>query len=125
MKKNESANATSSAKGELFNKGEIKFLPIDDIINGKNVNYKGNIVKYPLKTGVTLTIVETENESDYGSLNLFGVSINLSFRNTKKGIMAFYPSYKKSNGEYANHVTSYSKSLNDTIKEVVNRHYNN
>lgn len=124
MKKNESEKATNNAK-EVFNKGEIKFSPIDDIINGKNVNDKGNIVKYPLQTGVTLTIVETENESDYGSLNLFGVSINMTFRNTKNGIMAFYPSYKKSNGEYANHVTSYSKSLNDTIKEVVARHYNN
>ena len=110
---------------EVFNKGEIKFFTLDKILSEKCVNDDGNIVKYPLQTGVTLTIIDTDNNYDFGTLNMFGVSINITFRNTKNGMMAFYPSYKKSNGEYANLVTSYSKSLNEIIKAVVSAHYNN
>ena len=110
---------------EVFNKGELKFLTLDEILSKKHVNEKDNIVQYPLQTGVTLTIIDTDNNYDYGSLNMFGVSINMKFRSTKNGMMAFYPSYKKSDEEYTNLVTSYSKSLNEIVKSVVSAHYNN
>ena len=122
MKKENKTNETSK---EVFNKAEIKFMSLEDILSKKYVNEKGNMVQYPLQQGITLTIIDSDNDYDFGSLNLFGVSINMTFRSTKNGMMAFYPSYKKSNGEYANLVTSYSKSLNEIIKAVVSAHYNN
>ena len=122
MKKENKTNETSK---EVFNKAEIKFMSLEDILSKKYVNEKGNMVQYPLQQGITLTIIDSDNDCDFGSLNLFGVSINMTFRSTKNGMMAFYPSYKKSNGEYANLVTSYSKSLNEIIKAVVSAHYNN
>ena len=118
-------NKTNETNKEVFNKGELKFLTLDEILSKKHVTEKGNMVQYPLQTGVTLTIIDTDNDYDFGSLNLFGLSINMTFRSTKNGMMAFYPSYKKSNGEYTNLVTSYSKSLNEIIKSVVSAHYNN
>ena len=118
-------NKTNETNKEVFNKGEIQFFTLDKILSEKHVNEKGNMVQYPLQTGVTLTIIDTDNDYDFGSLNLFGLSVNMTFRSTKNGMMAFYPSYKKSNGEYSNLVTSYSKSLNEIVKSVVSAHYNN
>ena len=92
-------NKTNEINKEVFNKGELKFLTLDKILSKKSVNDKGNMVQYPLQTGVTLTIIDTDNDYDYGTLNIFGVSINITFRNTKNGMMAFYPSYKKNNGD--------------------------
>ena len=117
-------NKTNETNNEVFNKGELDFMSLEEILAEKLVNEDGNIVKYPLRTGVTLTIIDNDDDFDFGSLNIFGVSINVTFRDTKKGVMMFYPSYKKSINKYANLVTSYSKSLNEIIKSVVSAHYN-
>ena len=67
-------------------------------------------------------------EHDYGSLNLYGVVIMLSFREITKGerkgdVFVSYPQYKNKAGEYKPFVTNYSKGLNASIKAVLKAHY--
>ena len=91
---------------------------------------KENYHKYQLGDGVLLDIIEGE-ESDYGSLNIYGVVIKLSFREIKKGekagtVFASYPQYtvgKGKNTEYKPYVTNYSKPLNDIISEAIKMNY--
>lgn len=88
------------------------------------------IFRYQLGEGVYIDIIEGE-ESDYGSLNIYGVSIKLSYREIKKGekagtVFASYPQYSVGKGkktEYKPYVINYSKALNDMISEALNMHY--
>lgn len=85
--------------------------------------------RYQLGEGVTMDICEADDH-DYGSLNLYGVVIILSFRLISKGerkgeVFVSYPQYKNKAGEYKPFVTNYSKGLNTSMKAVLKAHYDN
>ena len=83
--------------------------------------------RYLMGDGVSMDICEGE-DSDYGSINLYGVVIKVSFREITKGqrkgeIFVSYPQYKNKAGEYCPYVTNYSKALTSAIKAVIKAHY--
>lgn len=85
--------------------------------------------RYQLGEAVTMDICEADDH-DYGSLNLYGVVIMLSFRLISKGerkgeVFVSYPQYKNKAGEYKPFVTNYSKGLNASMKAVLKAHYDN
>ena len=122
MKRNTSNNATS-------NKEEKRYvaIPLYAIKDIKSEVVGKTCTRYQLGEGVSMDICEGE-EHDYGSLNLYGVVIMLSFREITKGerkgdIFVSYPQYKNKAGEYKPFVTNYSKGLNDSMKAVLKAHY--
>lgn len=83
--------------------------------------------RYLMGEGVSMDICEGE-DSDYGSINLYGVVIKVSFREITKGqrkgeIFVSYPQYKNKAGEYCPYVTNYSKALTSAINAVIKAHY--
>ena len=123
MKRNTSNKATD-------NKAEEKSyiaIPLYDIKDIKSEVVSKTCTRYQLGEGVSMDICEGE-EHDYGSLNLYGVVIMLTFREITKGerkgdIFASYPQYKNKAGEYKPFVTNYSKGLNASMKAVIKAHY--
>ena len=112
------------------NKAEEKSyvsIPLYDIKDIKSEVVSKTCTRYQLGEGVSMDICEGE-EHDYGSLNLYGVVIMLSFREITKGerkgdVFVSYPQYKNKAGEYKPFVTNYSKGLNASMKAVLKAHY--
>ena len=114
----------TSNKAEEKNYVAIPLYAIKDI---KSKVVSKTCTRYQLGEGVSMDICEGE-EHDYGSLNLYGVVIMLSFREITKGerkgdVFVSYPQYKNKAGEYKPFVTNYSKGLNASIKAVLKAHY--
>ena len=115
---------------ESSNKAEEKkyiAIPLYEIKDIKSEVVSKTCSRYQLGEGVSMDICEGE-ERDYGSLNLYGVVIALSFREITKGerkgdIFVSYPQYKNKAGEYKPFVTNYSKALNASMKAVLKAHY--
>ena len=123
MKRNTTSNKATSYKEE---KSYIS-IPLYDIKDIKSEVVSKTCTRYQLGEGVSMDICEGE-EHDYGSLNLYGVVIMLSFREITKGerkgdIFVSYPQYKNKAGEYKPFVTNYSKALNASMKAVLKAHY--
>ena len=121
--KNMKRNTTSN-KAEEKSYVAIPLYAIKDI---KSEVVSKTCTRYQLGEGVSMDICEGE-EHDYGSLNLYGVVIMLSFREITKGerkgdVFVSYPQYKNKAGEYKPFVTNYSKGLNASIKAVLKAHY--
>lgn len=95
----------------------------------KNITFveEGKRTTYILGEGVNLDIFEGD-KSDYGSLNIYGVVIRVTFREIKKGekagnVFLSYPQYKNGSGEYVPYVINYSKELNEAINKALSMHY--
>ena len=122
MKRNTSNKATS-------NKEEKSYIaiPLYDVKDIKSEVISKTCTRYQLGEGVSMDICEGE-EHDYGSLNLYGVVIMLTFRKITKGerkdeVFVSYPQYKNKAGEFKPFVTNYSKALNASMKAVIKAHY--
>lgn len=117
--KNQKTNTTPATSN---NNGGLTFIDADKITANREVTDK--YTKYILYNGIELVIVNSDKDYDFGSIKLFGVSINVTYRNTKNGFRMMYPSYKTNGNEYKNHVTSYNKELNVLINSILEYHYN-
>lgn len=122
MRKNAESKATESKKEykDLF---KALLNPADEITANAKKNGKGNCTTYELADGIYFNIVDTDGDRDLGSINIYGVSINVTIISSDKGTFVSYPSYKTKSGEYKQNVTNYSKSLNDTLKAILKAHY--
>lgn len=123
MKRNTTSNKATGNKEE---KSYVS-IPLYAIKDIKSEVVSKTCTRYRLGEGVSMDICEGE-EHDYGSLNLYGVVIMLSFREITKGerkgdVFVSYPQYKNKAGEYKPFVTNYSKGLNASIKAVLKSHY--
>lgn len=83
--------------------------------------------RYVLGEGVVLDIYDGDTY-DYGSLNVYGLVVSVTFRMISKGerageIFMSYPQYKAKDGTYKSHVKNFSKPLNDAIKKALEMHY--
>lgn len=119
----------NSSNKETSNKEEKSYIaiPLYDVKDIKSKVVSKTCTRYQLGEGVSMDICEGEAH-DYGSLNLYGVVIMLSFREITKGerkgdIFVSYPQYKNKAGEYKPFVTNYSKGLNASMKAVLKAHY--
>ena len=85
--------------------------------------------RYVLGEGVALDIYEGDTY-DFGSLNVFGLVVSVTFRLISKGerageVFVSYPQYKAKDGTYKAYVKNFSKPLNDAIKKALEMHYIN
>ena len=101
--------------------GGLTFIDADKICANREVTDK--FTKYTLYNGIELVIVDTDRDYDFGSLKMFGLSVKVTFRETKNGYRMLYPSYEKINGDYVNLVTSFNKDLNDIVNKILEYHY--
>lgn len=102
-------------------------IPLYDIKDIKSEVVSETCTRYLMGEGVSMDICEGE-DNDYGSINIYGVVIKVSFREITKGqrkgeIFVSYPQYKNKAGEYCPYVTNYSKALTSAIKAVIKAHY--
>lgn len=102
-------------------------IPMNAEITVEKVNE--NCTRYIMGEGLSLDIVETDSETDYGSLNVYGVVVKVTYRTIKNGeragrVFASMPSVKSKDGSYNNLVTVYNKDIVMAINRVLCHHYN-
>lgn len=116
----------SKATGNKEEKCYIS-IPLYDIKDIKPEVVSKTWTRYHLGEGVLMDICEGE-DYDYGSLNVYGLVVSVTFRIISKGqrageIFVSYPQYKAKDGKFKPHVRNFSKPLNDAIKKVIEMHY--
>ena len=119
--------ATAKATTAKATKSEATYpvIPLNDrpvcVIMDKGAT------RYVLGEGVALDIYEGDTY-DYGSLNVYGLVVSVTFRMISKGerageVFVSYPQYKAKDGTYKPYVKNFSKPLNDAIKKALEMHY--
>ena len=106
-------------------KSTYPVLPLNDKPVSVKLDKGG--ARYILGEGVALDIYEGDTY-DYGSLNVYGLVVSVTFRMISKGerageVFVSYPQYKANDGTYKAHVKNFSKPLNDAIKKALEVHY--
>lgn len=106
---------------------ERAIIPMNAEIAVEKVNE--HCTRYIIGEGLSLDIVETDSDTDYGSLNVYGVVVRVTYRTIKNGdragrVFASMPSVKTKDGSYNNLVTVYNKDIVSAINRVLGHHYN-
>ena len=121
MKKAMAKETTKAIKSETT----YPVLPLNDKLVSVKLDKGGT--RYVLGEGVALDIYEGDTY-DFGSLNVYGLVVSVTFRMISKGerageVFVSYPQYKAKDGTYKSYVKNFSKPLNDAIKKVLEVHY--
>lgn len=121
MKKATAKETTKTTKSEA----NYPVLPLNDKPVSVKLDKGGT--RYVLGEGVSLDIYEGDTY-DYGSLNVYGLVVSVTFRMISKGerageVFVSYPQYKAKDGTYKPYVKNFSKSLNDAIKKALEMNY--
>ena len=121
MKKATAKKSTKTAKSEAT----YPVLPLKDKPVSVKLDKGGT--RYILGEGVSLDIYEGDTY-DYGSLNVYGLVVSVTFPMISKGerageVFVSYPQYKAKDGTYKPYVKNFSKPLNDAIKKALKVHY--
>lgn len=108
-------------------KATYPVLPLMD--KPERITLEKGGTRYNLGEGVSLDIYDGDTY-DYGSLNVYGLVVSVTFRMISKGerageVFVSYPQYKAKDGTYKAHVKNFSKPLNDAIKKALEMHYIN
>ena len=120
MKKTTQSKATKKTSEASYPVLPLKDKPVSVKLD------KGG-ARYILGEGVALDIYEGDTY-DFGSLNVYGLVVSVTFRMISKGerageVFVSYPQYKAKDGTYKSHVKNFSKPLNDAIKKALEMHY--
>lgn len=83
---------------------------------------EGGATRYRLAEGIYLGIVETDKDWDYGYIEVFGFSINVTIRPGKNGMFISFPSIKTSK-VYSDLARCYDKRFHATVKILLDRLY--
>ena len=117
MKKN-------SAKEVVERSFGVEYRRIDDIIADAVAPEKeGGATRYRLAEGIYLGIVESDKDYDFGYIEVFGFSINVTIRGGKNGMFVSFPSTKTKKGEYVDLARCYDKGFHATIKLLLEELY--
>lgn len=102
----------------------VEYRPIEDIIADALAPEKdGGATRYKLAEGIYLGIVETEKDFDFGYIEVFGFSINVTIRGGKNGMFISFPSAKSKKGEYVDLARCYDKGFHATVKLLLEKLY--
>ena len=120
-------NAKATSAKATKSEATYPVLPLMD--KPKRITLENGGTRYNLGEGVSLDIYDGDTY-DYGSLNVYGLVVSVTFRMISKGerageVFASYPQYKAKDGTYKAHVNNFSKPLNDAIKKALEMHYIN
>ena len=101
----------------------VNYRIVDEIIETAVAPEKeGGATRYCLADGIYLGIVETDKDWDYGYIEVFGFSINVTIRPGKNGMFVSFPSVKTSKG-YSDLARCYDKGFHATVKILLDRLY--
>lgn len=119
--------ATAKATTAKATKSEATYpvLPLND--NPVSVKLDKGGARYILGEGVSVDIYEGDTY-DYGSLNVYGLVVSVTFRMISKGerageVFVSYPQYNAKDGTYKAYVKNFSKPLNEAINKALAMHY--
>lgn len=117
MKKN-------SAKEVVERSFGVEYRPVDAIIvDAARPEKEGGATRYCLADGIYLGIVETEKDFDFGYIEVFGFSINVTIRSGKNGMFISFPSAKTKKGDYTDLARCYDKGFHATVKLLLEKLY--
>lgn len=124
MKKQPTQESKATKKTQET-KATYPVLPLMD--KPERITLEKGGTRYVLGEGVALDIYEGDTY-DYGSLNVYGLVVSVTFRMISKGerageVFVSYPQYKAKDGTYKPYVKNFSKPLNDAIKKALEMHY--
>lgn len=111
----------TTEKKEAFNPGYIEWYDCKTAMEGLRKTEKRTDI--PLGKGVTMSIFESSKDYDFGSINVFGFSINVTYRNGKNGMFLSFPSVKTAKGDYSNLVSCFDKDFHALAREVLEAFY--
>lgn len=119
MKQKAAKNTTKAA--------EFARIPMYDEIRREEVNE--GCTRYHIGEGFSLDIVETEKEYDYGSVNVYGLVVKVTYRTISKGekagrVFCSLPQVKTKEGEYSPLAILYNKEMREAIDKALAIHYN-
>ena len=102
----------------------VEYRPIEDIITDAVAPEKeGGATRYRLADGIYLGIVETEKDFDFGYIEVFGFSINVTIRGGKNGMFISFPSAKSKKGDYVDLARCYDKNFHSAVKLLLEKLY--
>ena len=84
---------------------------------------EGGATRYCLADGIYLGIVETEKDFDFGYIEVFGFSINVTIRGGKNGMFISFPSAKSKKGDYVDLARCYDKNFHSAVKLLLEKLY--
>lgn len=101
-----------------FNRASISWYSMEKII--KEAVKLENGVAFPLAKGVTLEVKQSlrDNGTDYGSVNVFGFIINVTFPIGKRGHFLSFPQYARKGG-FSYYALCVDKNFHDIVKELI------
>ena len=102
----------------------VDYRPIADIIADAVAPEKeGGATRYCLADGIYLGIVESDRDYDFGYIEVFGFSINVTIRGGKNGMFISFPSAKSKKGDYVDLARCYDKGFHATVKLLLEKLY--
>ena len=114
----------SSAKEVVERSFGVDYRPIEDIIADAVAPEKeGAATRYRLAEVIYLGIVESDKDYDFGYIEVFGFSINVTIREGKNGMFISFPSAKSKNGGYVDLARCYDKGFHATVKLLLEKVY--
>ena len=117
MKKN-------SAKEVVERNFGVEYHPVADIIADAVAPEKdGGATRYRLAEGIYLGIVESDKDYDFGYIEVYGFSINVTIRGGKNGMFVSFPSTKTKKGDYVDLARCFDKNFHTTVKSVLEKVY--
>ena len=102
----------------------VEYRRIDEIIADAVAPEKeGGATRYRLAEGIYLGIVESDKDYDFGYIEVFGFSINVTIRGGKNGMFISFPSAKTKKGDYVDLARCYDKGFHATVKLLLEELY--
>ena len=102
----------------------VNYRPVDAIIvDAARPEKEGGATRYCLADGIYLGIVETDKDYDFGYIEVFGFSINVTIRGGKNGMFISFPSAKTKKGDYVDLARCYDKGFHSTVKLLLEKLY--
>ena len=84
---------------------------------------EGGATRYRLAEGIYLGIVESDKDYDFGYIEVYGFSINVTIRGGKNGMFVSFPSTKTKKGDYVDLARCYDKNFHSTVKSLLEKVY--
>lgn len=102
----------------------VNYRPVDAIIvDASRPEKEGGATRYCLADGIYLGIVEIDKDYDFGYIEVFGFSINVTIRSGKNGMFISFPSAKTKKGDYTDLVRCYDKNFHGAVKSLLEKLY--
>lgn len=117
MKKNDAKATINKAQERITG---VVYRKPEEINNSViNPTKDGGAFRYELADGITLGIVFTDGDVDFGFLDFFGLNVSIKIRTGKNGQFVSFPSYKAKDGSYKDEARVFDKNFHECVRELL------